>query len=194
MPRPALIESLRSQAGRDLEAIRAAAHADAERYRTELTAQLDAERARLERATAAEVRRVEADGAAVAGQKARQMRAAGTVTLAERLLGLAGGELPRLRGAAPARLFDALARECPHRDWQRVRVNPADVALAAARFPGASVEGDSAIAGGLELECEDGRIRVSNTLETRLAIAWPDLLPALIAQVALRSPADGTAA
>jgi vacuolar-type H+-ATPase subunit E/Vma4 len=110
------------------------------------------------------------------------------------LLGLAGSELPQLRGTTPARLFEALARELPERDWQRVRVNPADVADAGRRFPGASIEGAPAIAGGMELECDDGRIRVSNTLDTRLAIAWPDLLPELIAQVAARSPADGTAA
>jgi len=194
MARPALIESLRSQAARDLEAIRAGARADAERYRAELAARLEAERARLDQLTAAEVRRVDADGTAAAERKARELRAVATVTLADRLLGLAGSELPQLRGTTPARLFEALARELPERDWQRVRVNPADVADAERRFPGASIEGAPAIAGGMELECDDGRIRVSNTLDTRLAIAWPDLLPELIAQVAARSHADGTAA
>jgi vacuolar-type H+-ATPase subunit E/Vma4 len=194
MARPALIESLRSQAARDLEAIRAEARADAERYRAELAARLEEERARLDQLTAAEVRRVEADGAAAAERKAREMRAVATVTLADRLLAIAVGELPQLRGTTPARQFEALARELPQRDWQRVCVNPADVADARRRFPGATIEGNPAIAGGMELECDDGRIRISNTLETRLAIAWPDLLPELIAQVAARSHPDGTAA
>jgi vacuolar-type H+-ATPase subunit E/Vma4 len=194
MARPALIESLRSQAARDLEAIRAEARADAERYRAGLAARLEEERARLDQLTAAEVRRIEADGTAAAERKARELRAVATVTLADRLRGLAGSELPQLRGTTPARLFEALARELPQRDWQRVRVNPADVADAGRCFPGASIEGVSGIAGGMDLECDDGRIRISNTLETRLAIAWPDLLPELIAHVASRSHPDGTAA
>ncbi len=94
----------------------------------------------------------------------------------------------------PERLFEALAREVPSRRWQRVRVNPADVAMAARQFPAATVEVDPAISGGMDLECEAGRIRVSNSLETRLATAWPDLLPGLIAEIAAGKPRHGTAA
>jgi vacuolar-type H+-ATPase subunit E/Vma4 len=114
--------------------------------------------------------------------------------LAERLLALARAGLPQLRGEQPARLFEALALELPPRRWQRVRVNPADAALAAQHFPDATIDVDPAISGGMELECEDGRIRVSNTLETRLDIAWTDLLPQLIAEAAVESHPHGTAA
>jgi vacuolar-type H+-ATPase subunit E/Vma4 len=39
----------------------------------------------------------------------------------------------------------------------------------------------------MEVEAEAGRIRVSNTLEARLATAWPDVLPGLIAKVLAES-------
>lgn len=194
MARSALIESLLAQADRDVQAVREAARAEAERHRAELAAALDAERVRLEQEAAAEARSVEAEGAATGQHRAREKDAEAAVALAERLVRLARTELPQLRGAMPERLFEALARELPGRRWQRVRVNPADVALAERHFPVATVEVDPAISGGMDLECEDGRIRVSNSLETRLATAWPDLLPGLIAAIAAGSPRHGTAA
>jgi hypothetical protein len=36
----------------------------------------------------------------------------------------------------------------------------------------------------MEVACDEGRVVVSNSLETRLAIAWPDLLPGLLADLA----------
>jgi vacuolar-type H+-ATPase subunit E/Vma4 len=194
MARSVLIESLRSQAARDVQAVGEAARAEAERLRVDLAAALQQERINLDLAAAAEVRRLETEGATAAEHRARELRAGAAVRLAERLLALARAELPQLRGGAPARLFEALARELPLRRWQRVRVNPADVELAARQFPDAAVDVDPAISGGMELECEDGRIRVSNTLETRLAIAWADLLPRLIAQTTAESRPHGTAA
>jgi len=194
MARSALIESLLAQADRDVQAVREAARAEAERHRAELASALDAERLRLEQDAAAEAGRIEAEGAATARHRAHEKGAEAAVALAERLARLARDDLPQLRGAMPERLFEALARELPGRRWQRVRVNPADVALAARHFPAAAVEVDPAISGGMDLECEDGRIRVSNSLETRLATAWPDLLPGLIAAIAAGSPGHGPAA
>lgn len=194
MARATLIESLRSEAARDLAAVRAAARADAERHRADLAAALEQERIRLEQAVAVETRRVEADGAATAQQRTREVRARAAVTLAERLLRLARTELPHMRGGTPQRVFEALARELPPRRWERVRVNPADVAVAARSFPDAAIDVDPAISGGMEVECENGRIRISNTLETRLAIAWPDVLPGLIAELAAGSRPSGTVA
>jgi vacuolar-type H+-ATPase subunit E/Vma4 len=194
MARSALIESLRSQATRDVQAAWEAARAEADRRRAQLAAALEQERTRLEQDVATEARRIEAEGAAAAEHKAREMRAGAAVALAERLLALGRAELPRLRGERPSRLFEALAREVPPRRWQRIRVNPADAALAAQHFPGATIDVDPAISGGMELECEDGRIRISNTLETRLDIAWTDLLPQLIAEATVECHPHGTAA
>lgn len=194
MARSALIESLRSQAARDAQAVWESARAEAERRRAELAMALEQERLRLDGEVSAEVARLEARGVAEAEHKARETSAGATAALAERLLQLARIELPRLCGPGRAALFDALAGELPSCRWQRVRVNPADVDLATRRFPDAAIETDAGVSGGLEVAGEDGRIAVSNTLETRLAIAWPDLLPALIADLTAEQRAHGTVA
>jgi len=194
MARPALIESLRSQATRDAQVVWESARAEAERRRAELATALEQERLRLDGEVSAEVARLEALGVAEAERKARETSAGAAAALAERLLQLARSELPHLCGPERAALFDALAGELPSCRWQCVRVNPADVDLAKKRFPDATVETDPDVSGGLEVAGEDGRIAVSNTLETRLAIAWPDLLPALIADLAGEQRAHGTAA
>lgn len=193
MARSALIESLRSQAARDAEAVWTEVRAEAQRYREGLAAALAKERARLEQDAEAEARRLQEQGVAQAGFRAREVRTAAVLALAERLRMLAGVELIRLRDTAADRLFDALARELPQRRWQRVRVNPADAAVAARHFPGAAVDADPAVSGGMAVECEDGRIRIDNTLETRLEIAWPDVLPRLVAGLEARSPSHGPA-
>ena len=178
MARTALIESLRSHASRDAQALWDAALAQ--------------ERRRLDEALAEETRRIEAQARAAAAQKAREASAGVAMALAGRLLALARAELPGLVVAPREALFEALARELPPCRWQCVRVNPADAELAARRFPGAAVEADPAISGGMEVACEEGRVAVSNSLETRLAIAWPDLLPGLLADLAAPGRDHGT--
>lgn len=194
MTRPALIAALRAEADRDLAAVRDSARDEVEQLREKLAAAREAERTRLDEEIAAAVRRVEEQGAEEAGRKARESGARAALALAERLLELARAELPGLAGTRREALFEALARELPRRQWQGVRVNPADAALAARHFPDADVQTEPSISGGLEVHSEDGRIEVSNTLETRLANAWPDLLPTLLGQLVSRSPADGGAA
>jgi vacuolar-type H+-ATPase subunit E/Vma4 len=194
MARTALIESLRSQASRDAQALWDAARAEARRRQDELDEALAQEQRRLDGMLAAEARRIETQASADAAHKAREANAATAVALAERLLALARAELPALAAGSRAELFDALAPELPPCRWQCVRVNPADAELAALRFPGAAVETDPAISGGMEVACDEGRIAVSNTLETRLVIAWPDLLPGLLADLAARGRDHGTAA
>ena len=191
MARTALIESLRSQASRDAQAVWDAARAEARRRQDELDEALAQERRRLDDTLAAETRRIETRARVDAAHKAREASAGVAVALAERLLALARAELPRLVIAPRETLFEALALELPPCQWQRVRVNPADAGLAARRFPGAAVETDPAISGGMEVACDDGRIAVSNTLETRLVTAWPDLLPGLLADLAARGRDHG---
>ena len=194
MARSALVESLLGQADRDAQAVADAAHAAADRLRAERASALEQERLRLEREVALEVQRIEGQGANDAAHEVRALNAGAAVALAGRLLQLARDELPQLCGARREVLFAALATELPPCSWESVRVNPADAGLAAGRFPGASVAADPAISGGLEVAREAGRVAVSNTLETRLAAAWPDLLPGLIAEVAAQAAAHGTAA
>jgi len=194
MARTALIESLRSQASRDAQALWDAARAEVRRQQDELDEALEQERHRLDDTLAAETRRIESQARAQAAHKAREASAGVAVALAERLLALAHAELSGLADGARGALFEALARELPPCSWQSVRVNPADAELAARRFPGAAVELDPAISGGMEVACDEGRIAVSNALETRLAIAWPDLLPGLLADLQACGRDHGTAA
>jgi vacuolar-type H+-ATPase subunit E/Vma4 len=105
------------------------------------------------------------------------------VDLAGRLHALALEALGGLRNETYGDLFASLTAEIPSGAWQRVRVNPLDRSLAERHFPLATIVCDPAIGGGFEVEAEEGRIRIGNTLETRLDRAWPDVLPALMRDV-----------
>ena len=194
MARPALLESLRSQASLDVAAVHATARERLETLRAELAATLEQERTRLDRELAAGVRRIATQGREQAERRARETTAAAGLELEERLLGLAREALPQLCGTPREALFAALVEELPRHEWQSVRLNPADASLGAKYFPEAAVECDPAISGGMEVIGEDGRVTVSNTLETRLASAWPDLLPGLLAQIAAKDAVDAAAA
>jgi vacuolar-type H+-ATPase subunit E/Vma4 len=193
MGRAALIESLRSKASEDAAALWSDARARAEAYRRELAQALEQQRMRDAEAAAALARKLQDDATVEARNRAREIRAQTALALANRLYRLAVAELPSLRDARGPELFQTLARELPQRDWQRVRVSPGDREAACARFPAAEVVCDPAICGGLEVEADTGRIRVSNTLETRLESAWPDLLPSLLNELPQKSNAQPTA-
>lgn len=194
MGRAALIESLRSRAAEDVAALWSDVRARAEAYRVELAHALEQQRLREAEAAAVLARKLQDEATAAARHRAREIRAQAALVLAERLHRLAVVELPQLRAARGPELFQGLADELPQRDWQRVRVNPCDREAACARFPAAEVVCDPAICGGLQVETDAGRIRVSNTLETRLESAWPDLLPTLANELLARSDAQPTAA
>ena len=178
-----LLDALRSDGEKQAAAIRREAEAAATRLREEAAARRAGRRE--------EWRQAEARAAAVAAsvilaeaeREARKIRLAALAKLAERLQDLARRLLPRLRDAGYPALFARLAAELPPAEGETVRVNPADAALAAAAFPAARVVPDPAIAGGLELLAEEGRIQLSNTLEKRLERAWPALLPDLLAEL-----------
>lgn len=183
MARSALIESLRSQAARDVQAVWDAARAEVRRRQGEFEQAREAERRRLDAELAAEIGAIESRVEAEAARRAREAAAALAVALADRLLALARAELPGLVAAARGEVFEALARELPPCRWECARVNPADAEFAARHFTGASIETDRAISGGMDVAYDGGRVAVDNTLETRLEIAWPDLLTALLAEL-----------
>jgi vacuolar-type H+-ATPase subunit E/Vma4 len=194
MGREALLESLRGKAAADREAVWRDARAAADAYRAELARVAEAERAKYAQAAASLTRRMESETVTESRRRAREARAKAALALAERCRRLAAAELPRLREEFGDALFPALAAELPAFEWQRVQVNPADVDRAHSSFPAAQVAGDAAISGGMTVDAAEGRIQVSNTLETRLAMAWPDILPALIGTLLPESRDDAAAA
>jgi len=181
--RAGLIQTLQQGAAEETAALWRDARAEADKLRLEAAREIDAERLATSRQVAATAQRIEQETTAAAEREARDTRMNAVVALAERLHGLAIVELPNLREQSPERLFSALAAELPSRAWQKVRVNPADEALARLHFPQSNVECDAKISGGMETEAESGRIRVNNTLEARLETLWPELLSGLIAAI-----------
>lgn len=194
MSRVALIEDLRRKAAEDSEALWRDAKAEAEKYRLEAAREIEDRRSGDSARRAATARRLEEAAASLAQREAREILAKAATALADRLRALARAELERIRQQGADDLFEALASELPDRQWQRVHVNPADQQRARARFPRADVVCDAGIAGGMAVEAEDGRIRVSNTLEARLETAWPDILPGLVEGILAETADHRTAA
>jgi vacuolar-type H+-ATPase subunit E/Vma4 len=190
--RAALIEDLRRKAVEDTEAVWREARAEAERCRLDAERQVEEQRKVLAKKVAAAARQFEEAANFEAARKSRELLAAASAELAERLHRLARTGLGRLREEGADGLFAALAAELPRRSWERV--NPADRHRAQAWASQADVVCDAGVAGGLEVEAEEGRIRVSNTLDTRLDTAWPDILPGLVAGILAEYPDDRPAA
>ena len=183
MAHPELIEALRGAAEEKAAAIRDAARADVERYRAQVADETVALRARTAEEAAIESRELVSTAAAEAGGEASGIVLAARAALAERLYRLAREALPRCRDECYEATFEALADELPRRAWPRVRVTPADRAVARQGLPDAEIVPDAAIVAGLMVEDGDGRIRVDNTLEKRLERAWPQLLPGIVNEI-----------
>lgn len=178
-----LIESLRRRGEEQAWELWRQAEAEAGRLRAEA-------RRTLEQARSEEQRRQLAIGAQQtrlvrleAERRARGLRTEAKQRLARRLHQSARAALASLRDEHYDRLFALLAAELPPADWEEVRVNPVDTALAARHFPGAQIVAEPGIAGGMEAVAAGGRIRIDNTLEKRLERAWDDLLVALLPEV-----------
>lgn len=184
----ALIEELRRQGEAEKRAIWQAAEAAAAAYREAAErrwasdqAAAEQERCAARAARAREIRRA-------AEQEGRQLAGQAEVALAERLYHLAHRVMPVLQDEVRGEMFVRLARELPDRPWNRVHVNPSDLAWAREFFPQAEVVADGDITGGVEALDQQGGVRVINTLEKRLERGWQAILPALFAE--LRSLAD----
>lgn len=178
-----LLAALRSEGERKTGVIREEAEAEADRLRSEAAARLALLKEKCAQEQAAAIEAEEGTIIAEAGRTARQIRLAAAERLAERLLELARTLLPQLRNGEYPALFAHLAAELPPGEWETVRVNPADEALAAAIFSRARIVLDTAISGGMETLTADGEMQVVNTLEKRLERGWPELLPLLLKEV-----------
>ena len=175
-----LIEELRAKAGEETLALWEKAEADAQDYRAGRQRAVEEQRTHAAQELAVRAADFERAAKREAEQTARKELAAAKAALADRLHTLAVKTLVSVRDHDYPVRFSALAAELPSRKWQRVIVNPADRSMAQMLFPQATVATDPRIAGGMEVETEAGRVRVSNTLESRLEAAWPELLTALM--------------
>jgi vacuolar-type H+-ATPase subunit E/Vma4 len=178
-----LIESLRAGGNEKLQALRTEAEREAELIRASTAAQIAELRADYRRQrTIATTRHTEAT-LAEASRAGRRIRIAGERALAARLYGLAQASLPTLRQEAYPEVFAALVRELPAGDWQLIRVNPQDAALAKEHFPAAEVLTEESIAGGLEAATPGDQLRVVNTFEKRLERLWEEILPDMMKEI-----------
>lgn len=178
-----LIDALRREGAEKAAAIRKEAETEAEALRRQTAERIDSLRAEYARRSEAACAAIRRDILAEAERKARQLRLTAEHSLATRLLELARKALPGLRDERQGETFAALAAELPPLQWGRVRVNPADEAMARRLFADAEIETDAAAVGGMEAEASGGRFRVVNTLEKRLERGWPELLPRLLAAI-----------
>ena len=170
-----LVASLRQEGEEKAAEIRRTAAAEADRIRGETAAGIQSLRngyARLKaNAVAAEEGRLEAESL----RQAERIRLHSEAALEERLYGLARASLAELRDEQYAGQFARLVGELLPCAWEVVRVNPADSALARIHFPGARIEEDSAISGGVLVSGEGGRLLIDNTFEKRLERSWPEI-------------------
>lgn len=178
-----LLAVLRQKGAEQSGAIRRSAAEAEEALRADITGRRESLRAEREerRTVVCTLRRGEI--LADAERKAALLRLRAEHDLALRLRERAAACLERLRDGGYAGLFRRLAGELPGGDWRTVRVNPADMSLAAECFEGADISADSAISGGFSAVTADGSLTVVNTLESRLEQCWPDLLPQLVAEL-----------
>lgn len=188
-----LIHSLRTAADERVRLLWQEAEKKAADLRAETARKLVQLRNDLEKSRIASVHEQSSAAVAEAQNKARLLRLSAEQELSRRLYQIAAGSLPALRGSNYEQIFTHMAEELPALDWKSVTVNPADAALARARFPRAAIIPDGNISGGLDVSTADGSIRIINTFEKRLERAWREMLPGLLKD-ARREVTDGTPA
>jgi len=113
----------------------------------------------------------------------RQRRLQAEQRLAARLRASAAQMLSSLRNEEYPEIFAALVKELPEQEWDTVRVNPADVALARACLPKVAAVADTAITGGLVVTAREESIRVDSTFSKRLESIWPVLVQEMVGEI-----------
>ena len=175
-----LLTALRCEGEKKAEIIRQEAAAAADRLKNEAGAGLARVREKFSREQARAIAAEESAILAEAERTARRLWLAAVEDLAGRLFELAQGLLPSLREKEYPEIFSLLVGELSPLEWETVRVNPDDAALAARHFPRARIIPEPAIRGGMATLAAGGLIEINNTLEKRLERGWPELLPVII--------------
>jgi vacuolar-type H+-ATPase subunit E/Vma4 len=178
-----LIESLRRAGEESIRLLRKDAEQEAEAMRTSLSEKIAELRKHYADELAAAENGDSRRALAEAGSRVRAIKLAAEKTLSDRLFSIARASLTQLRQDGYPAIFEKLARQLPALPWKLVRAHPADIDLARKHLSDAAIVPEETIAGGLDASNADGTIRVINTFEKRLELAWTDLLPLLISDV-----------
>jgi vacuolar-type H+-ATPase subunit E/Vma4 len=178
--RAGLIERLQQGAREEAASCWTTVRDEAGRLRQDASRQIDIARDAIACQVAAEKLRIDLAATSAAERDARDIRMNALIALANRLHQLALAELPYMRTQDSEQIFCSLATELPDLKWDRLRIHPADQALAQRQFPDAQIECDAKISGGVDVEVQGGCIRVNNTLEARLETVWPEVLSTLV--------------
>ncbi|MEW6218717.1 MAG: V-type ATP synthase subunit E [Thermodesulfobacteriota bacterium] len=175
--------SLRARHEEEVRTLWRETEAEGERLRRELAAELACWQEEHDRQTAVFCRQAHDRILADAERPAARQELEAVAALAARLWAAAGQLLAGLRDDDDRQTFQCLAAELPPAPWAVIRVAPADAGLARELFPAARIEMDPALAGGLVAVSADGCIRVDNSLATRLAALWPEILTRAAAEI-----------
>jgi vacuolar-type H+-ATPase subunit E/Vma4 len=178
-----LIESLRRASKESIRLHRKDAEQEAEAMQASLATQIAELRRRYADELAAAENEESRRARAEAGSRVRAIKLAAEKTLSDRLFSIARASLSQLRHDGYPAIFEKLVRELPSLPWKLVRVHPADIDLARKHLSDAEIVPMETITGGMDAAMADGTIRVINTFEKRLELAWADLLPLLISDV-----------
>ena len=178
-----LIQDLRLKGEENIRAIWQDAEAEVEQYKADASNDIEQKKLHNQHEQNLAYEALSKSYLLEAENKARKIRTETEDKLAERLYALARTALDQFRMHDYEELFITLAKEIPSREWESVRVNPADESLARQLFSQSQLIGDESISGGLEVIGSQSNIRIVNTLEKRLERAWPTILPEVYAQI-----------
>jgi len=178
-----LIESLRRAGEESIRLLRKDAEQEAEAMQASLSKQIEELSKHYADELAAAENEESRRAIVEAGSRMRAIRLAAEKTLSDRLFSITQASITQLRHDGYPAIFEKLARELPALPWKFVRVHPADIDIARKHLSGAEIVPVETIAGGMDASNADGTIRVNNTFEKRLELAWVDLLPLLIRDV-----------
>ena len=178
-----LIESLRRAGEESIRLLRKDAEQEAEAMQASLSKQIEELSKHYADELAAAENEESRRAIVEAGSRMRAIRLAAEKTLSDRLFSITQASLTQLRHDGYPAIFEKLARELPALPWKIVRVHPADIDIARKHLSDAEIVPVETIAGGMDASNADGTIRVNNTFEKRLELAWVDLLPLLIRDV-----------
>jgi len=178
-----LIESLRRAGEESIRLLRKDAEQEAEAMQASLSKQIEELSKHYADELAAAENEESRRAIVEAGSRMRAIRLAAEKTLSDRLFSITQASITQLRHDGYPAIFEKLARELPALPWKFVRVHPADIDIARKHLSDAEIVPVETIAGGMDASNADGTIRVNNTFEKRLELAWVDLLPLLIRDV-----------